>query len=143
VSAGPPFRRLPPVAELAVASMALVIAGGVYMAAHLPRRPPLMLAEVLACLAAALVFTNVALLLRLESFAWASFFLVVRWALLAYMVIAGMLEFVFVYDGTRGASLVLMTCMLAIFAVDIPVLLGFSVARYQQVPAREMSTEQS
>jgi len=130
-----PQPKLPPVAELCVASMALVISGGTYMASHLPKKPPLTVAEVLACLAAAIVFANVALLLRLENFAWHSFFLVVRWALLAYFVIAGMLEFIFVYDGTRGASLVLMTCMLAIFAVDIPVLLAFSVARYQE-PAR-------
>lgn len=130
-------RKLPPVAELCVGSMALVIAGGVYMAAHLPKRPPLSVAEVLAGLAGALMVANVALLARLEAFAWAIFFQVVKWALLAYALIAGMLEFVFVYDGTRGASLVLMTCMLAIFAVDIPVLLGFSVARYQPPSPRD------
>jgi hypothetical protein len=46
-----------------------------------------------------------------------------------------MLEYVFVLDGTRGSTLVVMTVMLAIFAVDVPVLLAFSVARYQ--PAEE------
>jgi hypothetical protein len=29
-------RRLPPIAELVMASMAMVIAGGIYLAAHLP-----------------------------------------------------------------------------------------------------------
>ena len=129
-------RKLPPVAEICVVSMALVIAGGIYMAAHLPKKPPLTLAEVLACLGGALVLANVTLLARLGDFAWSRFFLVAKWALAAYVVISGMLEFVFVYDGTRGASLVLMTCMLAIFAVDIPVLLAFSVARYEEVAPR-------
>ena len=46
-------RRLLPVAEVAVASMVLVIAGGIYMAAHLPARPPLGLAEVLTGLGGA------------------------------------------------------------------------------------------
>jgi hypothetical protein len=46
-------------------------------------------------------------------------------------VIAGMLEYVFVYDHTRGTQLLILSLMLAVFAVDIPLLLGFSVARFQ------------
>lgn len=51
-------------------------------------------------------------------------------ALAAYLVIAGMLEFVFVLDHTPGRLLVLLTLMLLVFAIDVPLLLGFSVARY-------------
>jgi hypothetical protein len=53
------------------------------------------------------------------------------WALAAYLVIAGMLEFVFVLDHTRGGLLIVLTLMLAVFAVNVPLLLAFSVARYQ------------
>ena len=62
--AGPDLvnRKLPPVAEIAVLSMALVIAGGIFMAAHLPAHPPLGLAEVLLVLAVVVVATNVVLL---------------------------------------------------------------------------------
>jgi hypothetical protein len=127
-------RKLPPVAEIAVLSMALVIAGGIFMAAHLPAHPPLGLAEVLLVLAAVVLAANVVLVARLRDFAWASFFLVAKWSLLAYLVIAGMLEYIFVFDGTRGQILVVMTCMLAIFAVNVPMLLAFSVARYQPAP---------
>ncbi|HEY2428783.1 MAG TPA: hypothetical protein VGI06_07630, partial [Acidimicrobiales bacterium] len=74
---------------------------------------------------------NVVSLSRLRSFAWATFFLVGKWALVAYLVIAGMLEYVFVLDHTRGSVLVVLTLMLAVFAVNIPLLLAFSVARYQ------------
>ena len=35
----PPSRRLPPVTELAVISVALVLSGGVYLGAHLPHQP--------------------------------------------------------------------------------------------------------
>jgi hypothetical protein len=45
-----------------------------------------------------------------------------------------MLEFVFVLDHTRGAVLVVLSLMLVVFAVDIPVVLAFSVARYQEPP---------
>ena len=72
----------------------------------------------------------------LRDFAWHTFFVVAKWALLAYAVIAGILEYVFVYDGTRGGMLVLLTLSLFIFAVDIPVLFGFSVARFQLPRAR-------
>jgi hypothetical protein len=44
--------------------------------------------------------------------------LVTRWALLAYLVIAGMLEYVFVLDHTRGRVLLVLTLMLVLFAVD-------------------------
>jgi len=42
-----------------------------------------------------------------------------------------MLEFVFVLDHTRGGLLIVLTLMLAVFAVNVPLLLAFSVARYQ------------
>lgn len=129
----PAGRALPPVAEVAVVSMALVIMGGIYMAAHLPASPPLGVPVGLLIAAGLLVLANVAQLARLRKFAWTTFFLVAKWALVAYLVITGMLEYIFVLDGTRGSTLVVMTVMLAVFAVDVPVLLAFSVARYQPV----------
>jgi hypothetical protein len=56
---------------------------------------------------------------------------VARWAFAAYVVITGMLFYVFVRDGTRGTQLVLVTLMLACYGLTIPMLLAFSVARYQ------------
>jgi hypothetical protein len=116
--------------------MALVIVGGIYMAAHMPARAPLGLPIGLLVAAGALVLANLAQLARLQRFAWTIFWLVGKWALVAYLVITGMLEYIFVLDGTRGSTLVVMTVMLAIFAVDVPVLLAFSVARYQPVEER-------
>lgn len=126
-------RRLPPVAELTVGSMALVIVGGIWMASHLPARPPLGPALGLLIAGVVLLATAVVLLARIRPFAWDRLFLVARWALAAYVVIAGMLEFVFVKDGTRGSSLALLTMMLVVFAVDVPLILGFTVARYQEL----------
>ena len=81
--------------------------------------------------AAAILIGDLVALSRVKDFAWDRFFLVVRWTLVAYVVIAGMLEYVFVVDGVRGSLLVVMSMMLLIFAVDVPLILGFSVARYQ------------
>jgi hypothetical protein len=124
-------RRLPPVAELAVVSMALIIAGGIYLVAHLPQRAPLGPAVGLLAAAGVLLVASAALVSRLRPFAWRVFFQVSGWVLVAYLVIGGLLEFTFVYDGTRGALLAVLTLSLLVFALDIPILLGFSVARYQ------------
>jgi hypothetical protein len=119
------------IANVCVVVIAVVVAGGVYLAAYLPRRAPLGPAYALLAVAAGLLLWNVVSVSRLAPFAWRTFFLVGRWALLAYLVIAGMLEYVFVFDHTSGSILAVLTVMLAIFAVDIPLLLAFSVARYQ------------
>jgi drug/metabolite transporter (DMT)-like permease len=121
------------VAEIAIVTMGLVIVGAVFIAAHLPRSVPLGLPIGLTILAAAMLAANVVILRRARDFDWATFLLVARYSLLAYIVIAGMLEFVFLHNHTPGNVMVLLSAMLAIYAVDIPLLFGFSVARYQQV----------
>ncbi len=130
------FAGRPPIPLACVASMGLVLVSGVYLAAYLPRHAPLAPAVGLVAAAGAVLLAVVGMVANLQEFAWHAFFLVVKWASLAYLVIAGILEFVFVYDGTRGAMLVLLTLSLFVFAVDIPVLLGFSVARFQAPRAR-------
>ncbi len=127
----PTERALPPVRPLAIATLALVVVGGIFMAAHIPNAIPLGPPIALLSASAVLLVVNVVLLARVHPFAWHTFFLVGRWTLLAYLIIAGMLEYVFAYDHTPGRELVLVSLMLVVFAVDVPLLLGFSVARYQ------------
>jgi hypothetical protein len=127
-------RRFPPVAELAVVSLGLVVIGGILLAATLPRRPPLAVLIVIAVLSGLLLAGAVVLLARLRDFAWDRFRLVLRWALLAYVVSAGMIAFAFIRDHTRGAPLALALVMLAFFALDVPVIIAFTVARYSSAP---------
>ena len=129
---GAPERRFPPITEVGVGSMICVISGVIYLASYLPRRAPLGVPVGLLAAGAVLLLANVLLLVRLKDFAWFRFFQVARWGLLAYLVIAGMLEYTFVYDHTRGELLVVMTLMLAIFTVNVPILLGFTVARFER-----------
>lgn len=133
VASGPidAFAGRPPIPLVCVSSMALVLVSGIYLAAYLPRHAPLGPAIALVVASGAVLVLAVVLVAGLRHFAWDVFFVVVKWALLAYAVIAGILEYVFVNDGTRGSMLVLLTFSLFVFAVDIPVLLGFSVARFQ------------
>jgi hypothetical protein len=124
-------RRLPPVQQLGVASMILTIVSVIWLASYIPKHPPLTLSVVLMILAGVVLATNLTLLSRVQEFSWTTFRAVAGWTLVAYIVIAGMLEFVFLYDHVRGGVLVLMTLSLVSFAVNVPLLLGFGVARYQ------------
>lgn len=129
--ASPIDRRLPPVTATAMTSMALVIVSGIYLASHLPKRAPLGPSVGLLVASAAVFLAALAMVGRVRPFAWEVFFRVAGWALLAYLVIGGMLEFVFVFDHTRGSMLAVLSLSLVLFALNVPLLLAFTVARYQ------------
>jgi hypothetical protein len=133
-------RRLPPITQLQVGALALVIIGGIDMASYFPRRPPLGLPIALVACSAAAFAIAVVMLARVQDFAWDTFFLVLRWALLAYLIQAGMIEYVFVHNHASGAPLVVVTLMLVMFAITIPTVIAFTVARYQVVPHTEPHT---
>jgi hypothetical protein len=134
VPARPADRRFPPVAEMAIVSLALVVIGGILMASYVPRRPPLGAPIALTAVSAALLLSGSYLVSRLRPFAWDRFFLVFRWALLAYVISAGMIGFAFIRDHTRGAPLAVVVVMLMIFALDVPLIIAFTVARYTAPP---------
>ena len=123
-------RRLPPVTQVGMLSLALIVAAGIYLAAHLPHQVPLTPAIVLLAASALLLVGNLLALSRVQGFAWHRFFEVARWALLAYIVVAGMIEYAFLRDQVSGGALVVLTLSLVVFAVHVPVLIGFTVARY-------------
>jgi hypothetical protein len=125
-------RKLPPVTQVGMASLALIVAGGIYLSAHLPQHVPLGPAVALLAASALLMLGNLASLARVQGFAWRRFFEVGRWSLLAYVVTAGMIEYVFVRNHLSGGPLVVLTLSLVVFAVHVPMLIGFTVARYYQ-----------
>jgi hypothetical protein len=125
-------RRLPPVTELGMLSLALVAAGVIYLAASLPRRAALGPAVALLAAAALALAAAAVLLARRQDFAWWRFFPVAGWTLLAYVVIAGTIEYAFVYDHTRGGVLAVMTLLLATFMLNPPLLIGFTAARFAE-----------
>lgn len=129
--ASPADRRLPPVTATAMTSMALVIVSGIYLASHLPTRAPLGPSVGLLAASGAVFLAALVMVGRVRPFAWEVFFRVAGWALLAYLVIGGMLEFVFVFDHTRGSMLAVLSLSLVLFALNVPLLLAFTVARYQ------------
>jgi hypothetical protein len=127
-------KRLPPVTQLGMASLALIVAGGIYLSAHIPQHVPLAPAVVLLAASVALLAVNLALLARVEDFAWGRFFAVAKWSLLAYALIAGLIEYAFLRNHLSGGPLVVLTLSLVVFSIHVPTLIGFTVARFADAP---------
>ena len=123
-------QRFPKAVETVTVSLAAVVVGGVWLGSHAPRRPPLGLPTVLLIVAAVLLVAGVVMVTRVAGFSWDTFVRVGRWALLAYIIAAGMIEFAFVRNHTRGAPLAVVTGMLVVFALDVPFIIATTVARY-------------
>jgi membrane protein YdbS with pleckstrin-like domain len=122
--------RLPPVTEIGMLSLALIVAGGIYLSAHLPQHVPLGPAVILLVLSVCLLLLNLASLFRIDGFPWDRFFTVAKWSLLAYAVIAGLILYAFLQDHISGGPLIVLTLSLVVFAVHVPMLVGFTVARF-------------
>jgi hypothetical protein len=122
--------RLPPVTQLGMLSLGLVLVAGIYLSAHLPEHVSLGPAVALLSASALVLAGNVLALWRADGFPWRRFLEVARWALLAYAIVAGMIEYVFLRNHTSGGPLVVLTLSLVVFAVNVPVLIAFTVARY-------------
>jgi hypothetical protein len=125
-------RRLPPVTEVGMASLALIVAGGIYLSAHIPQHVPLAPAVALLAVSALLLAVNLGSLARVGGFPWRRFFEVARWALLAYVITAGLIEYVFLENHLSGGALVVLTLSLVVYAVHVPMLIAFTVARYYE-----------
>lgn len=125
-------RTFPPALELVMLSLAAVVIGGITMASYAPRRPALVLPVILLIIGALALVSGFALLTRVPDFAWSTFRRFGRWALLAYVVSAGLIEFAFVRNHTRGAPLVVVTLMLVVFALDVAMLIAGTVAKHDR-----------
>ena len=124
-------RRYPPFTQIGMVSLALIVIGGIYLASHIPQHVPLGLPIALLIASAALVVVNLVLLTRVPGFAWHRFFQVGKWALLAYLFTAGLIEFAFLQNHVKDGPLVILTLSLLIYAVQVPALIAFTVARYE------------
>jgi hypothetical protein len=123
-------RKLPPFTELGMLSLALIVIGGIYLSSHIPQHVPLGLPTALLIASAALVVLNLVLLSRVPGFAWDRFFQVAKWALAAYLFTAALIEYAFLRNHLSGGPLVILTLSLLVYAVQVPAMIAFTVARY-------------
>jgi hypothetical protein len=123
-------RKFPPFTEVGMFSLALIVIGGIYLSAHIPQHVPLGLPTALLIASALLVAFNLFTLTRIPDFAWGRFFQVGKWALAAYLLTAGLIEYAFLRNHLRGGPLVILTLSLLVYAVQVPAMIAFTVARY-------------
>jgi uncharacterized membrane protein YeiB len=124
-------RKHPPFTEVGMLSLALVVIGGIYLSSHIPQHVSLGLPTALLIASAALVAINLALLSRVPGFAWFRFFQVGKWALAAYLLTAALIEYAFLRNHLKGGPLVILTLSLLVYAVQVPAMIAFTVARYE------------
>ena len=127
-------RKLPPFTELGMVALGLIVIGGIYLSSHIPQHVSLGPAIALLIAAVAVMAVNFLLLARVPGFAWDRFFLVAKWALCGYVFIASMVEYAFLQNHLSGGPLVVLTLSLVVFALQVPGLIAFTVARFA-VPA--------
>ena len=108
---------------IALASLAFAAVGVIVVASYAPRDAPVAPPAVLVACSALLCAVG-GFRARSEGLARN----VAGPTLAAATVAASFLELVFAYDGTRGAPLVLLTIALVLVALDLPLLLGSTVA---------------
>ena len=123
-------RPYPPIGWLSTGALLFVVVGGILLASYAPKTAPLAVGVTMLCVGAALLLSAGVLLVRAKAFAWTTFATVFKWALLAYVITAGMIELAFVRDHTGGSSLVIVSLMLVVFALSVPTTIAFTVARF-------------
>jgi hypothetical protein len=75
----------------------------------------------------------IVMLVTIRPFAWDRFFLVLGWTLLAYVLQSGIIEWSFIINDVPGRPLAVLTAGLVVFATIVPLMIAFTVARYQSV----------
>ncbi|CAB4364900.1 MAG: hypothetical protein F2681_14635 [Actinobacteria bacterium] len=125
-------RPFPRAIEVATLSLACVVVGGVWLGAHTVMTTSMTFPAVLLAVAASLLAVAVVMVSRVKGFSWNTFRRVGRWALLAYCVSAGMIEFAFVHNKAPHNVIQVVSGMLVVFALDVPFLIATTVARYHQ-----------
>ena len=124
-------RKFPPFTEVGMFSLALIVIGGIYLSAHIPQHVPLGLPTALLIASALLVVFNLCSLTRVPDFAWGRFFQVGKWALARLPVDRGADRVRVPAATTSGAARWSSSPLsLLVYAVQVPAMIGFTVARY-------------
>lgn len=129
-----PFERsMPPVTGLGMASLACAVVSGVIVASQVGMDdPPMVVPTMFVAAALLLEIATVVVLVRIRPFAWDRFRLVFSVGLAAY-VLRAIIAWAFVINDVPAGPMTILSLGLVVFATIVPVMLAFTVARYQAV----------
>lgn len=130
-----PFERsLPPVTGLGMAALACAVVGGVIVAAQVGMDDPsLVVPAVFVAAGLLLEVVAVVALVSIRPFAWDRFRLVFSVGLAAYVLQSGIIAWAFVINDVPAGPMTILSLGLVVFATIVPVMLAFTVARFQAV----------
>lgn len=126
-------RALPPVVPVAMVALALAVTGGVILAAGAMTDPSLVVPAVLVISAVVAELVAAVMLATIRPFAWKRFRQVLGWTLLAYVIQSAVIVFAFVVNDVPAGPMALFCVGLVVFATDVPLMIAFTVARYERV----------
>ncbi len=124
-------KNFPPCETFATLSLSFVVIGGITMAAYSPDTAPFTLSGTLLGIALLVFVINAFLIAKVFHEIKSVFIKVAKWMILVEVIVSGLLFYVFYLDGTRSTSLVILTAFLALFALNIPIIVGYTVAKSQ------------
>lgn len=131
-----PFeRKLPPVIAVAMLGLTLAITGGVLVVAQIGEKSALAIPTGFMAGAIILELAAIVMLVTIRPFAWDRFALVFRWTFLAYVLQSAIIEWSFIINDVPGRPLAVLSAGLVVFATIVPLMIAFTVARYQSVTA--------
>ena len=134
VAAVRPFeRKLPPVVGVSMAALALAVTGGVILAARPLEHPSIVFPAALEVAAVVLELAAVVMMLRIRPFAWRRFRQVFAIALVAYVIQGAMIEWAFAKNHTPAGPITALTFGIVVFSTIVPLMIAFTVARYEAV----------
>lgn len=132
-------RSRSPIVTASVGSIVFAFLSVGFIASYLPVKAPMVWPVSFLIVSAALWIVALVMLARLHTFAWPLFLTVIRWVSILPLVFAALAIFVFVSDGTGGLTLAIMIAVLVLAAANIPLVIGFSVARHEPVASTTAS----
>lgn len=131
-----PFdRSVPPVVGIGMASLATAVVGGVLVAAQFGTEANLALPRLFVVVAIGLEIVAITLAATIRPFAWRLFRLVFGVGLLAYLIQGGLIAWTFAINDVPAEQMIVLYGGLVVFTTIVPLMLGFTVARYQAVDA--------
>lgn len=122
---------MPPVVPVSMVGLGLAVVAGVLLASQVASDPSLVIPTVMVVAAVLLELLAVAMVATIRPFAWPRFGQVVMWTLLAYVIQGGMIEYSFIRNAVPSGPLVVLTVGIVVFSTIVPLMIAFTVARYQ------------
>lgn len=121
--------KLPPYTLIGISALATAALAGIFTARQTPQLSIAFIAIASCGFSAMLLLSNLWLLGKVRDYPWNTFSRFASVALIGYLVRTGLIGYAFVQSPVSGSSKLLFVGALALYASEVPVLIGATVAK--------------